>query len=152
MYFEDFTPNQKFESRSKVVSEAQIDSFGTMIGDLNRLHFDDAYAIKAGFKHRVAHGLLTLSLSVGLWYSMDLTRESTIALLGLDGLTFKAPVYGGDEIRLVSEVTSCRESKSKEGAGIVTLRDAIVNQDGAEVATFERKLMIRKRPAPGQLG
>lgn len=143
MYFEDFKPGSRFESEPREVRAEDVQSYADLSGDLNPLHFDDEYAIRAGFRGRVSHGMLILCLGVGLWYSMDLTRDSTIALLGFGNIVFESAVYPGDRIRLLSEVVSCRLSGSRPGAGIVTFKDVVLNQQDDAVVEFERKLMLK---------
>lgn len=143
MHFDDFQVGRIFKSPARLVSAEDIQAYAALTGDMNPLHFDDNYAVRVGYKGRIAHGMLVFGLGAGRWYAMDLTKESTVALLGFGKVAFRAPVYPGDGIRLLSEVVSCRPSETRPGSGIVTFKDAVMNQDGEEVLTFERKLMLK---------
>jgi itaconyl-CoA hydratase len=55
------------------------------------------------------------------------------------------PVFEGDTIYSRSEVLEARESKSRENVGVVRVRTTGVNQEGTEVITFERTLLVYKR-------
>src|SRR5947209_4995308 len=119
--------------------------FAKLTGDLSKLHLDDEYAKRTIFGARISHGLLTLGIGLGLWYSLDVNNDSILAFVGINKLRFKGPVYVGDRIRLISEVVSKRESKSRPEAGIVSFGDQILNQNGGVVLDYERVEMISKR-------
>jgi len=54
-------------------------------------------------------------------------------------------VFAGDTLYAESTVLSKRESKSRPSQGIVTVLTRGVNQDGVEVMSFERTMLIYKR-------
>ena len=56
-----------------------------------------------------------------------------------------APVFNGDTLYAESEVLAIRESKSRPTQGIVTIKTIGKNQDGVEVISFERAMLIPKR-------
>jgi acyl dehydratase len=60
---------------------------------------------------------------------------------------FPHPVFHGDTIRVETEITSVRESRSKPDRGIVEMQHRAFNQDGALVASCTRQAMMMKRPA-----
>ncbi len=146
LYYEDMPIGRKFISKARPLSQAEVDRFAELTGDLNRLHIDEEYARKTVFGGRIAHGLLVLSFAIGLWYDMDVTRDSLVALLGIDKVAFRAPARPGDKLHLISRVQSRRLSKSNPGAGIVVLDDAVANELGSEVMEFERVLLVKRRP------
>jgi acyl dehydratase len=55
------------------------------------------------------------------------------------------PVFEGDTIYSRSEVLEKRESKSRDNIGIVTVRTVGLNQEGTEVITYKRTVMVYKR-------
>ena len=63
----------------------------------------------------------------------------------MDEVKFTAPVFAGDTIYGHSEVVAKRESESRPGHGIVTVRTVGTNQEGVEVATFLRNILIPAR-------
>jgi 3-hydroxybutyryl-CoA dehydratase len=146
-FFEDFEVGQTFESKERQVLQQDIQSFANLTGDYNRLHLDQEYAEKSMFKERIAHGMLTLSLSLGLWHSLGLTNETVIAFVELDHAIFHSPIFPGDSILLRSEVLSKRESKSRPEAGLVTWKDQVINtKRGNQLALdYERTFMLRKK-------
>jgi itaconyl-CoA hydratase len=63
----------------------------------------------------------------------------------MDEVKFTAPVFAGDTIYGESEVLAKRESQSRPGQGIVTIRTIGLNQDGVQVCTFVRNMLIPAR-------
>ena len=55
------------------------------------------------------------------------------------------PLFAGDTLYAESEVMDKRESSSRPGAGIVTVKTIGLNQDGKVVGTFNRTMLIAKR-------
>ncbi|MGI0081182.1 MAG: MaoC family dehydratase [Nitrososphaerales archaeon] len=148
LFYEDFEIGRQFESRARRVSNSDIQRFAEVTGDLNRLHVDEEYAKSTIFRRPIAHGMFTLSLALGLWYSLDLTRESMIAFMGITDVSFQAPVYADDMIHLSSTVASRRESRSRPAAGLVTFRDEMINSRNEIVMISERTLLLRKKGNP----
>lgn len=130
MYFEDIEPGDKFTSRPRVVTPTDIDTFAITTGAVNPLFLDDKSARKLGFDQRIAPGLLTLSLTVGLVYALGLF-DHVIALMHID-VNFLASVNAGDEIKSVVEVVEKRETRHPE-RGIAILKVTSQNQDGKPV-------------------
>ena len=80
---------------ARTVTEADIQKFGEVSGDMNPLHFDEAYARGTIFRGRIAHGILTVSyLSTIL--GTKLPGAGSI-FLGAS-VRFKAPVRIGDTV------------------------------------------------------
>ncbi len=146
VFYEDLVVGRKFVSGEKSLSQEEIETFGRLTGDMNRLHTDDDYARSTVFRGRVAHGLLVLSSAMGLWYGMNLTRDSLVALLGINNVSFKAPVRPGQKFRLTSRVKSRRPSGSRPEAGIVTLKDQVAGEGREPLLEFERVLLVKRKP------
>jgi 3-hydroxybutyryl-CoA dehydratase len=146
LYYDDFEIGQRFESKERLVTQEDIAAFADLSGDHNRLHIDPLYARNTNFKRTIAHGMLTLSLALGLWHSLELTNETVIAFVELDRATFRLPVFPGDKIRLMSEVLSKRDLKSKRDAGLVTWKDLVMDtRNDSEVLNYERTFMLKKK-------
>src|SRR2546423_10603929 len=59
-YIEDLEVGQS-ETYTRTITEADVQQFGAVSGDLNPLHFDEEYAKTTLFRGRIAHGMLSLS-------------------------------------------------------------------------------------------
>jgi acyl dehydratase len=68
-----------------------------------------------------------------------------IANLGFQEIKLIAPVFAGDTIYAESEILAKRESKSRPGQGVVTVRTDGIRHDGEVFMTFERSALVRSR-------
>lgn len=67
-----------------------ITDFASFSGDKNPLHFDDEYAIKTGFRQRIAHGMIFQSY-LSKYFGIDFPGNGTIFIENSN--LFFAPVY-----------------------------------------------------------
>ena len=142
MYFEELNQGEKFDTRPRVVTATDIDTFAISTGAVNPLFLDDKSARAIGLERRIAPGLLTLSLTVGLVYALGLFDHLT-ALLGLN-VSFLASVNAGDEIRGMVEVIEKKEAK-QENRGIVVLKLNCQNQEGKQVLEVTKFVCLVQR-------
>jgi len=112
-------------SWSKTITMADIRAFAALTGDENPLHVDEAFARTTRFGRPIAHGMLVASL-ISAVLSRSLPGPGTIYLS--QSLEFVRPVYPGDTITALVEVTEMRDDKP-----VVTLITRCVNQHGEEV-------------------
>lgn len=141
--YDDFQVGMKLKSQGLTVTESHITQFAGLTGDYNPLHVDEVFAKDSIFGGRVAHGLLTLSLAVGLFAS--LVAGTAIALLEVDS-KFLKPVRIGDTIYVEIEVVDKKPSDKYNG-GVVTFRHEVRNQKGEVVAVIDTKLLIARNIA-----
>lgn len=141
MYFEDFEEGVKLTTRERTVTETDIELFASLTGALNPLFLSKKFAQELGQKDRIAPGLLTLSLAVGLEYQLGIF-DRIHALLGMNA-KFPAPVYPGDRIRCEVEVKEKKEKR--DDRGLVKLKSWCKNQDGTIVMEVEKTLLVRKK-------
>lgn len=127
LYFEDLEVGQRFVSHARTVTEADVVGFAGLSGDFNPIHMDQEFAARGMFGRRVAHGLLGISIATGMIDNLGLFRASMGAMLGIDGWTFKAPLYIGDTIHLEMSIETKRLTKAGD-RGVVQRRVQLVNQ------------------------
>lgn len=145
-YFEDFTVGDVYEHRpGKTVTEYDNHLFTLLTLNTHPIHFDAEYAGASEFKRNLVVSTYTLALLIGM--SVTDCSQKAIANLGMDQVKFTTPVFAGDTLYAESEVLAKRESSSRPGQGIVTIRTIGKNQRGEMVATFERNMLI---PGRGQ--
>lgn len=140
-YFSEFEVGQVFESGGRTVTEADVVAFAGLSGDFNPLHTDQSFAEKTPFGQRVAHGMLSASLSTGLAQTLGIYEGTTLALLQTT-FRFTAPVFFGDTIRLRQTVQSVKPS-SKGGKGTVIFQSEVVKHDGTVVSDGEWVVLFR---------
>lgn len=145
-HLEDIAEGLELTSEAHIVTADEIRAFCELSGDFNRLHTDDDFARSVGFRERIAHGLLILSITSGQPTPAD---DWVLHAYLEETRRFLAPVYPGDAIRSLSRVTSLRRSSSKPDRGVVTMDVEVVNQDGVTVQTGVDIVLVAARETPG---
>ena len=143
-YYEEFEVGDVYEHRpGKTVTEYDNHLFTLLTLNTHPAHFDAEYGKATEFGRNIVVSPYTLALLIGM--SVTDVSQKAVANLGMDEVRFTAPVFVGDTIYGRSEVIAKRESKSRPGHGIVTVRTVGVNQEGVEIATFLRNVLIPAR-------
>jgi acyl dehydratase len=126
----------------RTVTAADNTWFTLLTNNPNQIHFNRHYAAQTEFGQPLFNSTLTLALVTGLTVN-DISRYAVN--LGWDEVRLPAPVFEGDTIYAMTEILSCRESKSRPNMGIVEISTKGYKQDGTVVITFRRTLMLYKR-------
>jgi len=143
-YYEDFVAGDIYEHRpGRTITETDNIWFTLLTMNTHPLHFDNAYAAKSEFKQPLVNSCLTLSMVVGM--SVSDVSQKAIGNLGWNDIRLTAPVFVGDTIYAESEVLSKRESASRPGQGLVTVRTIGKKGDGTQFMSFERTVLVPKR-------
>lgn len=145
-YFEDFKVGQVFRTQGRTITEADIVSFAGWSWDTNPVHTDAVQGAAGRFGQPIAHGVLGLSVAMGLASRLGIFESCSIALLGIDGWRFKAPVLVGDTLRCTIHITQARATSNGE-AGILEREFVLTNQDEVVVQRGNIGLMVSRRPA-----
>ena len=144
LYYEDFTSGDVFEHRpGRTVLDVDNTYFTLLTLNVQQVHFDAAYAAKTEWKKMLVDSTFTLALLTGM--SVRTVSAKVVANLGWDKVKASHPVFAGDTLYAETTILSKRESKSRPTQGIVTVSTRGVNQDGKEVMSFERTMLIHKR-------
>ena len=125
------------------VTEDENRLITTMTHNPQPLHLDANYAATTEFGQIVVNGLFTFALMVGISVA-DTTLGTLVANLGYDKVTMPKPVFIGDILRVETEVTELRESKSRPNAGIVTFRHRAFNQRDELVCEALRTALVKR--------
>lgn len=130
----------------RTVTEADNVLFTSITMNPARVHLDFEYAAdETEFGQPLVNSMLTLAMVVGISVH-ETTFGTTVANLGFDEVTFPAPVFHGDTLRVESEVLAARPSRSRAGQGIVTFEHRAFKQDGALVCRAVRSALMLCRP------
>jgi len=139
-FYEDLEVGAVYRSRfGRTVLEADNVWFTLLTLNTNPIHFDAAYAATTEWRRPLVDSTFTLALVTGL--SVTDVSERGVNL-GWKEVRLPAPVFAGDTIRAETEVLAKRESKSRPGQGIVTVRSRGFNQRDEVVIEFERTIMM----------
>lgn len=143
-YLEDFKVGDVYEHRpGRTITEADNTWFTLLTMNQHPIHFDHEYAKKSEFGKPLVNSCLTVSIVAGM--SVSDVSQKNIANLGWDKIVMPAPVFHGDTLYAESEVLGVRESKSRPTQGIVMVKTLAKNQNGVEVISFERTMLVPKR-------
>jgi len=144
LYYEDFEVGDVFEHRpGRTITDVDNIWMTLLTMNVQQVHFDAAYAAKTEWKKMLVDSTFTLALLTGM--SVRTVSAKVVANLGWDKVKATHPVFAGDTLYAETTVLSKRESKSRPTQGIVTVSTRGLNQDGKEVMSFERTMLIYKR-------
>lgn len=143
MYFEEFVLGQEILSPARTVTETDVVQFAGLSGDYNVLHTDAEFAKSTPYGQRIAHGLLGLSLASGLAARAGFIEGTAQAFMGLNW-KFKAPIFLGDTIRLLTKVSRLRPMPSM-GGGVVVFELTVLNQRDETAQEGEWTLLVKSR-------
>ena len=139
--YEDMQVGDVYRSRfGRTVLEADNVWFTLLTMNTNPIHFDAEYATATEWRRPLVDSTFTRALVTGL--SVEDVSERGINL-GWREVRLPAPVFAGDTIRAETEVLEKRESQSRPGQGIVTVRTRGLNQRDEVVIEFERTIMVQ---------
>ena len=136
--YDDVAPGDTVQTATATVTEAAIDAFAALTGDRFEIHMSAEGAARHGFRARVAHGLLVLSLVDGLKNQCP-AQFRALASLGWDW-SFRRPVFAGDSIQARFTVATLRPT-ANPARGILTLDVEVFNQHGEVVQRGCNRLM-----------
>lgn len=143
-YFEDFKQGDIYEHRpGRTITDADNVWFTLLTMNTHPAHFDYEFAKKTEFGKPLVCSPLTVALMVGM--SVSDVSQKAVANLGWSDIKLTHPLFPGDTLYAESEVVEKRESKSRPGQGVVTVRTTGTNQHGDVVCTFGRSMLIWKR-------
>ena len=86
--------------------------FAQLTGDHHPQHTDAKWAATSAFGERIAHGMLVVSLAVGL---VPFDPERVVALRRISDVVFKRAVRFGDEIHVEGRITELRDVSPDAG-------------------------------------
>ena len=140
MGYEELEIGAVYRSRfGRTVLEADNVWFTLLTLNTNPIHFDAEYAASTEWERPLVDSTFTLALVTGL--SVVAVSERGVNL-GWREVRLPAPVFAGDTLRAETEILEKRESKSRPGQGIVTVRTRGLNQRNEVVIEFERSIMV----------
>jgi acyl dehydratase len=130
----------------RTVTETDNVLFTTMTMNPAPMHLDADYASRSEFGRPLVNSMFTVALVVGLSVP-ELTLGTIVAQLGMSDVSFPAPVFHGDTIRVTTEVVEARASKSRPEAGIVVFEHRAFNQRDECVCVARRTGLMHRRPS-----
>ncbi len=145
-YLEDMKIGQKSSFGSYRVTREEVIDFARKF-DPQPFHLDDEAAAKTHFGRLSASGWHTASMTMAMLVE-NLTKEKQAGLgsPGLDELRWLKPVYPGDTLRVETELTDVRPSRSRPEMGSIHSDLTVFNQDNVPVMTMKSIGLVATRP------
>ena len=144
MYFEEFEVGQEIKhSLSKTIFESDNNFFSLLTMNHHPVHTNADYASHNQHGKILVVGTLVFSLSVGMTVP-DISGKA-IANLDYEHIKHLAPVFIGDTLYVRTKVLDKRESNTKSDRGIVYVETIASNQNGQDVLSFRRHVLIKKK-------
>ena len=143
-FFEDFIVGDTYiHPLGRTITTTDNSWFTLLTQNTARIHVDHHYASQTSFGRPLVNSTFTLALVTG--QSVTDISQNVFANLGWDEVRLPNPVFEGDTIYSESSVLDKRDSETRPEVGIVTVRTTGKNQDGVEVITFRRTVMVYKK-------
>ncbi len=108
----------------------------------NQRHFNVPFSESTPFGRPLVNSCFTLALVTGLTVA-DTSQNATN--LEWSKVIMPNPLFEGDTVWAETEVLEKRESSSRPGTGIVTVRTRGINQHGEVVIEFRRVFLVASR-------
>ncbi|MCS2466267.1 MaoC family dehydratase [Bacteroides thetaiotaomicron] len=142
--FEDFEIGAEIKHNlSKTIFECDNNFFSLMTMNHHPVHTNIDYASQNQHGKILVVGTLVFSLAVGI--TVPDVSGKAIANLGYDTIKHLNPVFINDTIYVRTKIISKRESKSKTDRGIVYVESIAYNQNGVDVLSFRRSVLVKKK-------
>ncbi len=149
-WFEELTPGLVIQHAiRRTITESDNVMFTSMTMNPAWLHLDFDYAAnETEFGRPLVNSMLTVAMVVGISVH-ETTLGTTVANLGFSEVTFPAPMFHGDTLRVETEVTEARESKSRPNQGIVVFEHRGFNQHDVLCCKAVRSALMLREPDDG---
>jgi acyl dehydratase len=144
-YFEEFEVGQEIVTVGRTVTESDIFGFAGLTGDYNQIHTDAEFSQTTPFGQRIAHGLLLLSIAMGLSVRTGFVEGTVLAFREITNWKFIKPVFIGDTVHAELKVVALK-AMSRIGGGSVTIEVSVKNQDDDIVMKGTWVALVASRP------
>ena len=143
-YYEDFIVGDEIlHSLSKTIFECDNNFFALLTMNHHPVHTNIDYASQNQHGKILVVGTLVFSIAVGMTVP-DISGKA-IANLGYEDVKHLNPVFVNDTIYVRTKVIDKCMSKSKNDRGIVYVETFAYNQNGVDVLSFRRKVLVKTK-------
>lgn len=145
-FFEDFVVGDVYQHPlGRTITEADNTWLTLLSMNTNQNHFNAHLAAQnpiTGGRVIVNSGL---TIAVVLGISVLDMSQNAVANLEMTDVRLTHPLYAGDTLYAESLCTALRRSTSRPYAGIVSMVTRGLNQDGDEIISYRRSVMVATR-------
>ena len=144
LFYEEFEIGGEIRhALSKTIFECDNNFFSLMTMNHHPVHTNADYANHSQHGKILVVGTLVFSLAVGI--TVPDVSGKAIANLDYESVKHLNPVYVGDTIYVRTNVLDKRESTSKNDRGIIYVESIAYNQNGVDVLSFRRHVLVKKK-------
>lgn len=144
--FEDFVPGMTVDLGERHVTAEEIIEFASEF-DPQPMHLHEEAGKASILGGLAASGWHTCSMLMRMMCDSFLLESTSQGSPGIDVVRWRRPVLAGDTLRGSCTVLTARESGSRPGLGLVTVRYFLANQRGETVLEMENTGMFLTRGA-----
>jgi acyl dehydratase len=145
LYFEELSVGQKIISVARTMTESDIVTFAGLTGDYNQIHTDAEFAKSTPFGQRIAHGLLGLSIAVGLLMRTGVLEGTVMAFREIIEWKFIKPVFIGDSLHVEMEVRELKAMPRVVGGLVIVALD-VKNQKEEPLMSGTLSVLVASKP------
>lgn len=145
-FFEDYVVGDIYQHPiGRTISEADNTWITLLSMNTNQNHFNAHLAAQNPITDGKVIVNSGLTVAVVLGISVLDMSQNAISNLAFTDIKLSHPVYVGDTVYAESICTGLRQSESRPYAGIVSMTTRGLNQDGTEVISWKRSVMVATR-------
>jgi acyl dehydratase len=145
-YFDDFVVGQVVQSAEYQVTEDEIVTFARKY-DPQPMHIDPDFARRTEFGGLIASGFHTAAITMRLFVMSDASTAQGSVGVGIDRLSWRAPVRPGDRLHASFTIENLTPSTRRPGWGTVRTHAQVRNQNNVEVLEALMSALVPGRPA-----
>ena len=143
IYFDDLEVGESLVIGSSVVPKAEAIEFATR-WEPQAHHTDEDAANASSFGGLTLCSLHLFAIVTRLFFDYE-RPFAVIAMLGKDEIRFPKAARPDEELTYTTDCVDKRVSKSRPGAGIVTLHDTLTNPHGEIVLSQTVSLLMERQ-------
>jgi 2-methylfumaryl-CoA hydratase len=146
-FFEDYAVGRRFRHATpRTLNDGDASIYIALTGARQPLHCSTPLARAAGHRACPLDDFLVFNVAFGK--TVPDISYNAVANLGYADVRFLAPVYAGDTLACESEIIGTKANSNGKN-GVVYVRSRALNQDGAEVLSWARWVMVAARANAG---
>jgi acyl dehydratase len=145
LFFEEFKTGDRIVTGVRIVSEQDIMAFAELTGDINRIHTDAEFSKAGPFGQRIAHGLLGLSLTMGLAWKTGILDGTVLAFREINEWKFIKPVFIGDTVHADLNIVETK-ALPRIGGGSVVILAELKNQSDEVCMKGRLTVLVMSKP------
>ena len=145
-FFEDFNIGDTYQHPiGRTITDADCTWFTQLTCNTNQNHFNVHFSQSNPISNGriIVNSGLTVAIVLGM--SVIDMSQNAVANLGWTDIKLTNPVYIGDTLYAESICLDIRESKTHPTMGIIKMFTRGLNQNGVEIVSWNRSVMIPKR-------